>query len=101
MGGSSGPGINYRSYVRPDGSRLYPSLFLVRRRAVTQYQAMYSVMSIEDALDTDTTKKVDGEDALQIAKSALAKFQGEQLAEFLDLKVRFHDQSLLNFKVSS
>jgi hypothetical protein len=102
QGGGSGVPWRYRSYVKPDGTRIEPEMVLCDARNVAaQDRWIFSRMAFRDFEKRPApTAVVHGDQVQQAAREKLTRFLNEAFPDDAP-GFRFHDQRLLEIPVAS
>ena len=96
LGGFTGAPCKYVGYVNADGSLIEPARYLVSRSNIGNDSKVYSTLSFTDLTKPKTDKvRIDGEEALLLARKKLETFCAEAANKDINLKTRLHDQKLL------
>jgi hypothetical protein len=97
FGGLTGAPYKYIGYVNADGSLIEPVRYLVSRSDIGNDSKVYSTLSFAELTKPKTDKvRIDGEEALRLARTKLETFCAEAANKDINLKARLHDQQLLD-----
>lgn len=102
MGGSTGVPPRYLSYVNADGSLIFPSRYLFSKKKVGPETQLYSVLPFAE-LETSSSNvnRIDGEDALRLAKEGLDSLIKKADESDVAIMTRFHDQKLVAYPIKT
>jgi hypothetical protein len=101
QGGATGVWPRFVRYVKPDGSLVEPEKYLCSRKLVSEGSELFSVMSFNDLSIVSDGPEVDGEEALLIARKSIDKLSAIASQQNIELRIRFHDQRLLEIPVKA
>lgn len=90
----------YIGYVNADGSLIEPSRYIVNHSRVGNNSLVYSTLSFAELTKQKAKEpRVDGEEALRIARAKLDAFSAEASKSDVQIKTRFHDQQRLEIPI--